>query len=47
LSKVVTDIFRDHNLGGWGKTGWLIFVLVLPYLGVLVYLVARGKSKGT
>ncbi|HET6860817.1 MAG TPA: SHOCT domain-containing protein [Streptomyces sp.] len=44
LFRVVTDVFRDHNLGGWGKAGWLVFVLVLPYLGVLVYLIARGKS---
>ncbi|MYV91101.1 SHOCT domain-containing protein [Streptomyces sp. SID1034] len=44
LFKVVTDIFRDHGLGGWAKAGWLVLVLVLPYLGVLVYLIARGKS---
>ncbi|MFD9406071.1 SHOCT domain-containing protein [Streptomyces sp. NPDC059989] len=46
LFKVVTDIFRDHSLSGWGKAGWLVFVLVLPYLGVLVYLIARGRSMG-
>src|SRR5690242_4851841 len=44
LFKVVTDIFRDHSLSGWGKAGWLFFALVLPYLGVFVYLIARGKS---
>ncbi|MFD6969554.1 SHOCT domain-containing protein [Streptomyces sp. NBC_01310] len=44
LFKVITDIFRDHGLGGWGKAGWLILVLVLPYIGVLVYLIARGRS---
>ncbi|MCT9011580.1 SHOCT domain-containing protein [Streptomyces rhizosphaerihabitans] len=44
LFKVITDIFRDHSLSGWAKAGWLIFVLVLPYLGVFVYLIARGKS---
>ncbi|WP_328940526.1 SHOCT domain-containing protein [Streptomyces sp. NBC_00250] len=44
LFKVVTDIFRDHDLNGWAKAGWLIFCLVLPYLGVLVYVIARGKS---
>ncbi|MEU9106807.1 SHOCT domain-containing protein [Streptomyces xanthophaeus] len=44
LFKVVTDIFRDHGLGGWAKAGWLILVLLLPYIGVLIYLIARGKS---
>ncbi|WP_327184471.1 SHOCT domain-containing protein [Streptomyces sp. NBC_01334] len=46
LFKVITDLFRDHSLSGWAKAGWLVFVLVLPYLGVFVYLVARGKSMG-
>ncbi|MFE5811437.1 SHOCT domain-containing protein [Streptomyces sp. NPDC056491] len=46
LFKIITDIFRDHSLGGWGKAGWLIFVLLLPFLGVFVYLIARGKSMG-
>ncbi|MEY2231294.1 MULTISPECIES: SHOCT domain-containing protein [Streptomyces] len=44
LFKVITDIFRDHTLGGWGKAGWLIFVLLVPFLGILVYLIARGHS---
>jgi membrane protease subunit (stomatin/prohibitin family) len=39
---VITDIFRSRDLGGWGKAGWLVFVIVLPFLGVLVYLIARG-----
>lgn len=46
LFKVVTDIFRDHGLRGWGKAGWLVFVLLLPYIGVLVYVIARGDSMG-
>ncbi|MBM9617827.1 SHOCT domain-containing protein [Streptomyces zhihengii] len=46
LFKVCTDIFRDRTMGGWGKAGWLVFVLVLPYLGVFVYLIARGRSMG-
>ncbi|MFF0479117.1 SHOCT domain-containing protein [Streptomyces sp. NPDC004284] len=46
LFKVITDIFRDHSLGGWGKAGWLIFCILLPFLGVLVYVIARGKSMG-
>ncbi|MFD7258521.1 SHOCT domain-containing protein [Streptomyces sp. NPDC059874] len=44
LFKVVTDIFRDHGMSGWAKAGWLVLVLLLPYLGVLVYLIARGPS---
>ncbi|MET8505142.1 SHOCT domain-containing protein [Streptomyces sp. NPDC014779] len=44
LFKIVTDIFRDHEMSGWGKAGWLIFVILLPYLGVLVYVIARGKG---
>lgn len=46
LFKVISDIFRDHELSGWGKAGWLIFCILLPYLGVLVYVIARGKSMG-
>ncbi|MCX4631830.1 MULTISPECIES: SHOCT domain-containing protein [unclassified Streptomyces] len=44
LFKIITDIFRDHEMSGWGKAGWLIFVIVLPFLGVLVYVIARGKG---
>ncbi|MFF6772157.1 SHOCT domain-containing protein [Streptomyces sp. NPDC012637] len=44
LFKIITDIFRDHELSGWGKAGWLIFCILLPYLGVLVYVIARGKG---
>jgi energy-coupling factor transporter transmembrane protein EcfT len=42
LFRVILDIFRSRDLGGWGKAGWLIFILVLPFLGVFVYLIARG-----
>ena len=44
LFRVIGDIFRDHSLGGVGKAGWLIFVIVLPFLGIFVYLIARGRS---
>ena len=46
LFRIIIDIFRSHDLGGWGKTLWLIFVIVLPFLGVFVYLIARGASMG-
>lgn len=39
---VVIDLFRSHDLSGWGKAGWLLVILVLPLLGVLLYLIARG-----
>jgi hypothetical protein len=46
LFRVIYDIFSDDSLSGWGKAGWAVFVCVLPFLGVFVYLVARGKSMG-
>ncbi|HEX3333520.1 MAG TPA: SHOCT domain-containing protein [Acidimicrobiales bacterium] len=39
---VFMDIFRSHDLSGWAKALWVIFILVLPFLGVFVYLIARG-----
>jgi hypothetical protein len=42
LIMVFTDIFRSHDMGGWAKALWSIFVIVLPFLGVFVYLIARG-----
>jgi hypothetical protein len=44
LITVFGDIFRSHDLGGFGKTLWIIFVIILPYLGIFVYLIARGKG---
>jgi hypothetical protein len=46
LFVVFGDIFRSRDLSGWGKALWTIFVIVLPYLGVLVYLIARGPKMG-
>ena len=46
LVTIFGDIFRSHDLGGWGKAAWSIFVIVTPYLGVFVYLIARGKGMG-
>ena len=42
LITVFIDIFRSHDMGGWAKALWVIFVIVLPFLGVFVYLIARG-----
>ena len=46
LIVVFGDIFRSHDLSGWGKALWTIFVIFLPYLGVFVYLIARGGKMG-
>jgi hypothetical protein len=42
LIVVFSDIFRSHDMGGGAKTLWVLFVIIFPYLGVLVYLIARG-----
>jgi hypothetical protein len=42
LVSVLFDIFRSHDLGGWGKALWALFVVILPFLGVFIYLIARG-----
>ena len=44
LIVIFSDIFRSDDLSGWGKALWTIFVIVLPYLGVFVYLIARGHK---
>jgi hypothetical protein len=44
LIMVLADIFRSRDLGGLGKTLWVLFVVFLPYLGVFVYLIARGHK---
>jgi hypothetical protein len=38
---VLMDVFRRHDIGGWGKAAWVVFVIVLPFLGVLIYLIAQ------
>lgn len=46
LFRIIGDIFRDDELNGWAKAGWTAFVILLPFLGVFVYLIARGRSMG-
>jgi heme exporter protein D len=41
---VFVDIFRSHDMGGFAKAIWVIFVIVLPLLGILIYLIARGSK---
>jgi hypothetical protein len=44
LFTVFADIFRRQDLSGWGKAGWLIFTILLPYLGVFVYLISQSSG---
>jgi hypothetical protein len=44
LFRVFADIFRRHDIHGGGKTLWMIFVILLPFLGVFVYLIAESKG---
>jgi Short C-terminal domain/Phospholipase_D-nuclease N-terminal len=44
LVVVIFDVFRSHDLSGWGKAGWVFFIIILPLLGVLFYLIFRGGS---
>jgi len=41
---LATDIFRSDDLSGWAKAGWLLFILFIPLIGMLCYLIARGRS---
>jgi Phospholipase_D-nuclease N-terminal/Short C-terminal domain len=46
LLTIFGDLFRDHEMSGGMKALWIIVVVVLPYLGILIYLIARGKGMG-
>jgi hypothetical protein len=46
LIRVLVDVFRRHDLSGWGKAGWTLLTIVTPFLGVLIYLIAHGKDMG-
>ena len=41
---VLIDVFRRHDIGGWGKAAWTVFIIVVPFLGVLVYLIAQHEG---
>jgi Phospholipase_D-nuclease N-terminal len=41
LFTIISDLFRDHGMSGWGKAAWIVFLIFLPFLGALVYLIAR------
>ena len=44
LITIFADLFRDHEMSGWGKAAWVLFLIVLPFLGSLIYLIARGQG---
>ena len=44
LFTIFGDLFRDHELSGWAKALWTLFLVVVPWLGALVYLIVRGRS---
>jgi hypothetical protein len=46
LFGVFGDLFGRHDISGWAKAGWTILVIILPYLGIFIYLIANGKSMG-
>lgn len=46
LFSIISDLFRDHKLNGWWKAVWLVFLIFLPFLTALVYLIARGRGMG-
>ena len=41
---VFMDIFRSNDMSGWAKAAWIVFIIVLPFLGVLIYVIVRGNS---
>ena len=46
LFTVFGDLFRRHDISGWGKAGWSLFVIFLPFLGCFVYLISQGQQMG-
>jgi hypothetical protein len=44
LIAIIGDLFRDHQMSGWGKAGWILVLLVVPFVGMLIYLIARGEG---
>jgi hypothetical protein len=41
---ILSDVFRRHDVSGWGKAAWVAFLIILPFLGALVYLIAQGDE---
>lgn len=47
LIRIFSDIFRSADLSGWGKAGWSVLILLMPFIGVLIYLIVRGSEMHT
>ena len=46
LFRIIGDIFRNHDASGWTKALWMVFVIILPFLGVLIYVIVNGSGMG-
>ena len=46
LFQVFGDLFSRHDISGWAKAGWSVFVIVVPFLGIFVYLISQGRGMG-
>jgi Phospholipase_D-nuclease N-terminal/Short C-terminal domain len=46
LFTIFGDLFRRHDISGWAKAAWTFFVIILPFLGIFIYLIAEGKGMG-
>ena len=44
LVTILTDLFRDHELSGWAKAAWVLFLVFIPFVTALIYLIARGQG---
>lgn len=44
LITILTDLFRDHELSGWAKAAWVLFLVFVPFITALIYLIARGEG---
>jgi hypothetical protein len=44
LFRIVGDIFRSQDMGGWGKAGWMVFLIFVPILAMLIYVIVRGQT---
>jgi hypothetical protein len=44
LFTIITDLFRDHEMSGWGKAVWVFFLIFVPFITALIYLIARGSG---
>jgi hypothetical protein len=44
LVTILTDLFRDHTISGWAKAAWVLFLVIVPFIAALIYLIARGAG---